>query len=74
MTGVIEKEELRKSLRKEIPRQYHGLVFGDQEQTCCFEQLFKAMTMHFGELEIMANREYRRGYEDGQNGRAKQPW
>jgi hypothetical protein len=75
MTGALDKHVLRKSLRENIPERYHDVAFGANEyNTTCFNQLWRAITMHFGEMELIARREYERGYHDGKKGRKQKPY
>lgn len=69
MPGQLERSALRKSFMRAIPKRFHDVVFGGENSTRTWDQLWDAMRMHFGELELIARREYERGYDDGKNGK-----
>ena len=69
MTGQLEKHALRESIKKNVPKRFRDVVFGGVTSTTTFDQLWDAIRMHFGEIELIARREYERGYEDGKSGR-----
>ena len=74
MTGQLDKHNLRESLRKGIPKRFHDIAFGGEAETTSFNQMWNAITMHFGEMELVARREYERGYNDGQAGKNQRPY
>jgi hypothetical protein len=47
----------------------HDVVFGSDTTTSVWGQLWDAMVMHVGEIELVARREYERGYHDGKSGK-----
>lgn len=74
MTGVEDKHNLRESLKKSIPKRHHDLTFGDATTTTSFNQMWNAIIMHFGEMELIARREYERGYNDGKAGKKEKSY
>ena len=74
MSGVLQKHELRKSFAEGIPQRHHDIAFGDTRSTTTFDNLFHALQLHFGEMELIARREYERGYHDAKQGRPPTPW
>jgi len=69
MANILKKQFLRESLKKNVPKRFHDIAFGDEMTTTTFNKLWDAINMHFGELELIARREYERGYYDGKEGR-----
>lgn len=66
--------EVRELFKRNIPDRHHDVLFGSDMSTCAFNNMWDAMRCHFGEIALIAMREYERGYEDGKNGRKKEEW
>ena len=67
--NITKKVELQKSLQEHIPERMWDVVFGSVSRTSAFDRLWQAMSLHFGEIELIARREYERGYKDGKAGK-----